>query len=75
MTLKIKVVLPAKIGVFGNSQELQFGTNKPREKNRLVQQRRKPYFMEKLGVVALKSKPTGEKQEVRVITVSHGLSG
>lgn len=29
-----------KIGLFGKSRESQFGTNKPQEENRLVQQRR-----------------------------------
>ena len=59
----------------GIAKNCNLGQTSHGKKNRLVQQRRKPYFMEKLGVVALKPKPTGEKQEVRVITVSHGLSG
>ena len=47
--LKLEVILPAQVGLFGNGQGLQFGKSKPGENHRLspANKGKECYFIEK----------------------------
>lgn len=49
LTLKVKVVLPEKLGFFGNGKELKFRTCKLQQNHRQFQQRRGTLFHGKQG--------------------------
>lgn len=70
LTLKTKVILPPKMGLFWNSGAMQFRTCKVWQNHTQAQQRREEcYFMEKeeAGRGCFEGKATGENQGFRVM--------